>query len=68
MSRARPRVDVADESERDVVVLGLEPARAGDAAAQKRKLTDDGLWQFKSGEQTRHCGGFPQANEPISLC
>ena len=58
MSRAVARVDVADESERDVVVLGLEPARAGDAAAHKRKLADDGLRQFKSGEQARHCGGF----------
>ena len=36
------RVDVADESKRDVVVLGLEPARADNAAARERKLANDG--------------------------
>jgi hypothetical protein len=49
------RIDVADESECDVVVLGLEPARADNAAAHERELADDGLRQFQSAEQARHC-------------
>ena len=55
MSRAARAVDVADELKRDVVVLGLEPARAGNAAACERELTSDGVRQFEAGEQARHC-------------
>ena len=57
-SRASARVDVADESEGDVVVLGLDPARADDPAAGKRELADDDARQFEAGEQARH-GGAP---------
>ena len=52
----RPRVDIADEAQRDVIVGGLEPARADHAAARQRDLADDGLRQLQSGEQTRHRG------------
>ena len=41
MSRAARAVDVADESQRDVIILRLEPARADDAAAHERDLAND---------------------------
>ena len=63
MSRATRAIDVADESKRDVVVLGLEPARARNSAAQQRKLADDGLRQFERSEQARHCGAYPRSLE-----
>jgi hypothetical protein len=48
------RINVANESQRDVIVLGLEPARPDDSAAHERKLTNDGVRQFEAGEQARH--------------
>ena len=45
--------------QRDVVVLGLEPSRADNSAAQKRELADDHLRQFEAREQARHRRGFP---------
>jgi hypothetical protein len=53
------RVDIADESERDMIVLGLEPARADDDAAHKRELADDAVRQFKRGEQAGHVAPTP---------
>ncbi len=47
-------VDVAHEAQGDVVVGGLHPARAGEAAARQRHLAGDALGQLQSGEQARH--------------
>src|ERR1700683_1331518 len=55
------RVDVSNESQRHVIVLGLEPARADDSAAQERELTNDGVRQFEAGEQARHCRAYPRS-------
>jgi hypothetical protein len=43
-------VDVADEAQRQVVVLGIDPARAGQAAAHHRQRLGDLLRDFKSSE------------------
>ncbi len=48
---------------RNVVVLGLEPARADDPAAQERELADDHLRQFQAGEQARHRRAYPRSLE-----
>ena len=58
------RVNVADEAQRDVVVLGLEPARADDAPARQRHLAHDGFRQFQGGKQARH----GRALLPLELC
>src|ERR1700684_1709111 len=57
------RIDVANESKRDVVILGLEPARTDDSAAHQRELTHDGVWEFEAGEQARHCRYYPRSLE-----
>src|SRR5271168_5202512 len=55
-------VNVADESQRDVIVPGLEPARADDAAARERHLAGDAFGQFERGEQTRHDAALLSTN------
>ena len=48
------RIDVADEAQGDVVVRGLHPARAHNAAAREGDLRRDALRNFQSREKTRH--------------
>ncbi len=47
-------VDIADETQRQMIVFGIDPARAGHAAAQKRQRLLDVGGNFESGEQPRH--------------
>ena len=47
-------VDVADEAQRHVIVLGIDPARAGQAAAQHRERLRDVGGDFETGEQAGH--------------
>ena len=47
-------VDVADEAQRDVIVLRLEPARPDHAAARNSDRRRDSLGQLQSREQPRH--------------
>ena len=47
-------VDVAHEAQRQVVVLGADPAGAGQAAAQKGQPFGDPGGDFHSGEEARH--------------
>ena len=47
-------IDVADEAQRDVVVFRIDPARAGQAAAQHREGLRDLGRKFEAGEKTRH--------------
>src|SRR5690242_12626110 len=48
------QVDVADEAERQVIVLGVDPARARQAAAEERQAVADIARNFDAGEETRH--------------
>ena len=47
-------VDVADEAQRDVVVFRVDPARAGQAAAQQRQRRRDLARDFQADEQAGH--------------
>src|SRR6476659_8161315 len=48
-------VDVADEAQRQVIVFGIDPARARQAAAQRRQCLADSGRDFDAGEKPRHC-------------
>src|SRR5829696_7202020 len=50
----QPLLDIADEPQRDVIVRGLGPARAPNAALHQIKLESDILGNFEAGEKTRH--------------
>ena len=50
-------VDVADEAERQVVVLRVDPAGAGKPAAQKRQALGEFVRDLDPGEQARHRRG-----------
>ena len=50
----RALLDVADEAQGDVVVLGLDPAGAGEAAPQHSELLAHRCGDFESGEQAWH--------------
>ena len=47
-------VDVADEAEREVIVLLVDPAGAGEAAAEEGEALPDLGGDFDAGEQARH--------------
>ena len=46
--------DVADEAQREVVVLDVDPAGAGQAAAQQGQRKGGVTRNFEGGEKTRH--------------
>src|SRR4051794_31028044 len=50
----RDAVDIADEAQGDVIIFGIDPACAGEAATQIGKLLADLGRNFQSSEQTRH--------------
>jgi hypothetical protein len=58
-------VDVADEAQRQVIILGVDPARPGQAAAHHGERLGNGRWNFQTGKQTGHhllpvrCGESP---------
>ena len=45
---------LADEPQGDMVVVGLDPARAGDAALQHGERVEQPLGQFETDEQAQH--------------
>ena len=47
-------VDVADEAQRHMIVLGVDPARAGQSAAQNRERLPDVGGNFETGKKARH--------------
>jgi hypothetical protein len=49
-------VDVPDETQRDVVIRRIDPARAPQAAAEQGKRKADLLRKLDGGEQARHAG------------
>ncbi len=51
-------VDVADEAQRQVIVLRIDPARARQAAAQRGERLSDVGRNFHTGEETRHWSHF----------
>ena len=61
MSRARRVVDVADEAQREVIVLRIDPARTRQPAAHHGKRLGDLRRNFETGEQTWHdtCASWP---------
>jgi hypothetical protein len=52
-------VDVADEPERHVIVLGIDPARTGKPAAQRGERLSNIGGNFETGEDARH-GDFSE--------
>ena len=50
----RDAVDIADEAQGDVVIFGVDPARAREAAAQIGERVADLGRYFQPREQTRH--------------
>src|SRR4051794_23471483 len=51
-------VDVADEAQRQMVVLRINPARARQPAAQARQRLSDIGRNFDAGEEPRHGDDF----------
>ena len=47
-------VDVADEAQRDVIVLGIDPARARQTAAQHGERLAHVGGNFETGEEAGH--------------
>ena len=47
-------IDVADETQRQVIILGIDPARARQAAAHHGKRLGDMRRNFESSEQAGH--------------
>jgi len=47
-------VDIADEAEREVIVLGINPARAGEPRAEQRQPRGDALRNLDGGEESGH--------------
>ena len=47
-------IDIADEAQRHVIVLCIDPARAGKATAHHAQLTRERLREFETREETRH--------------
>ena len=61
MSRAKRVIDVADEAQREVIVLRIDPARTRQPAAHHGKRLGDLRRNFETGEQTWHdtCASWP---------
>ena len=47
-------VDIADEAERQMIVLGIDPTRAGKPRAQQRQPLGDAAWDFDRGKKPWH--------------
>ena len=47
-------IDIADEAQRQVIILRINPARARQSAAQHAKRLPDIGRDFDSGEKARH--------------
>src|SRR5258708_29057473 len=47
-------VDVANEPQRQVIIIGIDPASAWQPAAQHRQRLADVGWYFQCGEKSRH--------------
>src|SRR6185436_14801483 len=64
-------VDIADEAQRQMVVLRIDPARARQAAAQHGEHLRDVFGNFETCEYSWHCGGLTterlQANQRFRL-
>ena len=48
-------IDIADEAQRQMVVFGIDPARARQPAAQQRQRFAQRGRYFQTCEQSRHC-------------
>src|SRR5262245_45561035 len=49
-------VDIADEAKREVIILGIDPARATESCAQHRQPRGDALRDLDGGEESGHGG------------
>jgi hypothetical protein len=47
-------IDIADEAQRQVLIFGIYPAGAGQAAPHYGKRLGDGRRNFETGEQAGH--------------
>ena len=47
-------IDVANETQRDMIVFRIDPTRARQAAAQHGERLTDIIWDFETGEDARH--------------
>src|SRR5262249_28731092 len=52
----RSAVDIADEAEREMIVLRIDPACAGEAGTKQRQACGDALRNLDGGEESRHGG------------